>query len=176
MAFHPRELHSGLGLCGTTFDHNWDRQLTTMHRPDGGDVVLSYHPTNGRLVGITQPGRSPMSFAYWDVAQGPAAASGQLQSVTSPDSVTCSYDYAGPFLARETWSGAVSGSLARTFDADFHERTETVTVGSAVSTERASRKGAWPGGGPADQLGLRWVWVANLGTSTCGSWCYCSRA
>lgn len=91
-------------------------------------------PTNGRLTGITQPGRSPMSFAYWDVAQGPAAASGQLRSVTSPDSVTCSYDYTGPFVSRETWSGAVSGSLARTFDADFHERTETVTVGSAVST------------------------------------------
>ncbi|MEQ1832029.1 MAG: PQQ-dependent sugar dehydrogenase [Candidatus Eisenbacteria bacterium] len=124
----------GVVSPGTTFDHNWDRQLTTVHRPDGGDVVLSYHPTNGRLTGITQPGRSPMSFTYWDVAQGPAAPSGQLRSVTSPDSVTCSYDYTGPFVSRETWSGAVSGSLARTFDADFHERTETVTVGSAVST------------------------------------------
>lgn len=59
--------------------------------------------------------------------------SGQLKTVTSPDGVTCTYAYDGPLLASESWSGAVAGSVARTYDNAFRDSTEIVTVGLASS-------------------------------------------
>ena len=78
--------------------------------------------------------RLPITFGYWDTPQGPSPASGQLRTVTSPDTVTCTHGYDGPLLTSETWSGNVTGAVTRTYDADFREATETVAVGAATST------------------------------------------
>lgn len=79
------------------------------------------------------------TLGYWDTPQsGGAGPSGQLKTLASPDSVTCSFAYDGPLLASQAWSGLVSGTVSRTFDNAFRDSLETVSVGAATSTVRFS--------------------------------------
>lgn len=85
---------------------------------------------------MTQP-RGTTSLAYWDTPQsGAAGPSGQLKTVTGPDTVTCAFEYDGPLLASQTWSGTVAGSVSRVYDMAFRDSLETVTVGGTSSAAR----------------------------------------
>ncbi|MCC6649890.1 MAG: hypothetical protein IT348_01930, partial [Candidatus Eisenbacteria bacterium] len=115
----------------TSYASDADRQLTDLVRPDGGVVHLEYSPGEGQLMYVSHP-RDTVQFEYWTTAQpGTDAPSGQLKRVTSSaHAVACDYEYDGPLPTRETWSGAVSGSVARTHDRSFRDSTEVVTVGA----------------------------------------------
>ena len=47
--------------------------------------------------------------------------------------MTCAYEYDGPLLTLETWSGAVAGTVSRTYDTFFRDSTESVNGGSTVT-------------------------------------------
>jgi RHS repeat-associated protein len=108
----------GIADPATRYEFNRDRQLTRVTRPDGGAIELSYGAATGQLASITQP-RGANQLTY-------LPGKGQVATLSSPDSVTLSYEYTGPLLTQETWSGAVAGSVAHRYDRAFRDSIETV--------------------------------------------------
>ena len=124
----------GIADPATRYEFDLDRQREKVTRPDGGVIDLVYEVGTGRLLSILHP-RGINQYTYWDTPQQVGAApTGQLKTVTSPDTVTVSYAYDGPLLTSETWSGAVAGSVEHLHDRAFRDSLERVVVGSAVDT------------------------------------------
>src|SRR5262249_53022917 len=55
------------------------------------------------------------------------------ETATGPMGVTIAYGYDGAWLTDKTWSGAMSGSVHRTYDNNLRVASETVNGGNAVS-------------------------------------------
>jgi RHS repeat-associated protein len=115
----------GIGNVATTYSYNADRQLTTITRPDGQSVTMSYEPTSGRLTTLTEP-RGQTTFTY-------TPTTGQVASITVPDGGTLSYTYDGSLLTGSTWAGVVAGSVTRTYDTDFRVSTESINGGNPIT-------------------------------------------
>jgi len=107
---------SGTGHVGRTY--NLDRQLTRS-APDGLPAVIpNYDSLKGRLQSIAFSAGT-LSYAY-------NATTGQVSSITSPGGTQLSYTYDGALLKTMTWSGGpVTGTVTRTFDANFRVVSET---------------------------------------------------
>jgi RHS repeat-associated protein len=114
----------GIGTVATTYAYNQDRQLTTITRPDGQSLTMSYEPTTGRLTTLTEP-RGQSIFSY--------NSSGQVSGIASPGGVSLGYTYDGSLLTGSTWSGPIAGSVTRTYDTDFRVATESINGGSSVT-------------------------------------------
>ena len=100
---------AGVGNPSTAYSYNADKQLTQVTRPDGQTVSLAYDNA-GRLSTQTTPGGA-YSYAYNSV--------GKLSGVTAPDGGALAYSYSGSLLSQTSWSGAIAGSVSRTYDNDF---------------------------------------------------------
>ncbi|MFN8546131.1 MAG: RHS repeat-associated core domain-containing protein [Candidatus Binatia bacterium] len=107
----------GAGDWSTQYAYNHDRQLARSTRPDGQTIVGTYDGA-GRPAMLQTP-EGPTTFAY-------EPATGLLQSMTTPAGVGLTYGYDGRLVTSATWSGAVTGRVAWTYDPDFHRATETV--------------------------------------------------
>jgi RHS repeat-associated protein len=107
----------------TTFAYNLDGQLSQVARPDGTTVSLGYD-TAGRLSGVTTP-QGQLGFTY-------DATAGTLTRVTAADGGTLSYQYDGPLVTSMAWAGAVTGSVAVTYNDDFLPVSQTLNSGQAV--------------------------------------------
>jgi RHS repeat-associated protein len=114
----------GVSPDATTYAYNLDRQLTTITRPDGTTVTLAYDP-GGRLSSLTLP-RGPLSYTY-------QPTTGQLTTLTAPDSGTLAYTYNGSLLTSSTWTGPVAGSVSRTYDTDFRLASESVNGATPIA-------------------------------------------
>jgi RHS repeat-associated protein len=110
----------------TTYTYNGDGQLTHITRPDGQELSLSYGSTTGLLDSLTHP-RGTKQFTYTSAGEGAL-----LESITSPDSVMVSFDYDGPLLTSETWTGLVSGAVTRSYDLAFRASAEEVAAGGGA--------------------------------------------
>lgn len=94
----------------TRYRHNLDKQLTAIERPDGKTVALGYD-AGGRLASTTLE-RGNYQYAYHPTT-------GQVANVTAPDGTILAYTWDGFLLTGETLSGAVSGSVTRSYDNNF---------------------------------------------------------
>ncbi len=101
---------AGLPNAATTYAYNLDRQLTSVTRPDGQQIVFGTDSA-GRLSTLTTP-RGITQFSY-------AASTGQLQGVTAPEGEALTFAYDGFLPTGVTWSGAVSGGVTLAYDTDF---------------------------------------------------------
>jgi RHS repeat-associated protein len=99
----------GIGNVTTSYAWNLDRQLELVTRPDGVTIDPAYD-LGGRLATVTHPGGQE-SYAY-------NPTTGKLATIAAPDA-TITYAYDGLLLAGTTWSGGVTGTVARTYDNDF---------------------------------------------------------
>ena len=115
----------GLPEHATTKSYNLDRQLELVTRPDGQTIDLAYDPTSGRLVATTVP-RGTFTYSY-------DPATGQLASVSGPEGNSLGYGYDGSLLTTATWSGAVGGSVERTYDSDFAVSSLSVNGADPIS-------------------------------------------
>ena len=110
----------GVGLNVTRYTYNLDKQLTQILRPDGEAADYSYDPISGKLQSLTIP-RGSYQYGYDSV-------SGQLDSITAPDGNVLRFSYDGFLPENEIWSGEVTGTVARIYDANL--RVESITVNS----------------------------------------------
>ncbi|HET7251821.1 MAG TPA: RHS repeat-associated core domain-containing protein [Gemmatimonadales bacterium] len=108
----------------TGYTYNRDRQLTTISRPDGMNVGIIYEPTTNRLRAISMP-RGSVTYTY--------LATGQVDSVTSPDGEKCIYTYDGPLSLSETWRGPIIGRVDLGYDSDFRRVRAMVDSTGSVS-------------------------------------------
>jgi YD repeat-containing protein len=108
---------AGSGPAVTAYQYDLDGKPTQVTRPDGSIVGMSYD-ASGRMDALTMPGGA-MTFGYHPTT-------GKLVSATGPYGVNLGYAYDGNLLTSTTWSGAVTGSVNRTYDNFFRVATETV--------------------------------------------------
>ncbi|MBT3022617.1 MAG: hypothetical protein KUF77_01450 [Candidatus Thiodiazotropha sp. (ex Lucina aurantia)] len=100
----------GVGMSITRYEYNFDKQLTSVERPDGVTILLDYD-TGGRLSTVTLP-RGLFQYGY-------DTQTGQLNSVTEPSGGTLSFTYDGPLILSESWNGEITGSVSREYDNNF---------------------------------------------------------
>ena len=102
---------SGITNPATTYDYNRDKQLTRITRPDGQTIDLTYHPDKGHLTTLRIP-RGDYTYRYH-------ATSGQQTGITAPDGGDLALTWDGFLPTGATWSGAINGSVTRSYDNDF---------------------------------------------------------
>jgi RHS repeat-associated protein len=108
----PRQTHYVYGA---------DRQPVRTEQPNGQTVEFQYDSA-GRP-GLVDLASGDLSYAY---------DAGRRLSTLSTPAVSLAYAYDGKLPASESWSGAVTGSVTRTYDSDFRLSTLGVTGVPAV--------------------------------------------
>jgi RHS repeat-associated protein len=104
------ETYTSPSAPATHYAYNKDRQLISVSRPDGTAIGLTYDQA-GRLATMTTP-HGEYQHTY-------SAVTGALASVSAPDGASLAFGYDGALLTSTTWSGAVAGSVAHSYDNDF---------------------------------------------------------
>ncbi|HSA32775.1 MAG TPA: RHS repeat-associated core domain-containing protein [bacterium] len=120
------------------YNYNRDRQLESIVRPDGTTIGMIYdiykeyedpgRTYSGKLMKIAVPGRGDIALTY------ETTGGKKLDSITTPEGNALNYTYTGALLASESWSGAVSGTVSRTYNNDFRVTALTVNGVSAAYT------------------------------------------
>jgi len=111
----------GLGLA---WKWNADRTLAGIQTGDGGQVRRSYDAA-GRWSGETTPsGRLDRSYA---------AATGQWNGAADAEGNGIAWTFDGKLVTGTQWTGAVSGSLEKLYDAGFRLSGLGVNGGAAVA-------------------------------------------
>ena len=114
----------GNGPATTSYAYDLDGHPTEVDRADGSAVTMGYD-SSGRMRTVTLPtGTETLGYS---------ATTGRLTSATGPYGVNLAYAYDGRLLTGTTWTGAVAGSVTRTYDNFFRISTETID-GQAATT------------------------------------------
>jgi RHS repeat-associated protein len=115
---------AGPGTGPTQYAYNGDNQVTLLTRPDGLTVAYGYD-TAGRNTTVTVPDGT-VTFAWSPVT-------GLLASATARDGGVFTPSYQGSLPTSATWTGAVAGSVSRTFDVNLRHTSVSVNGAHAVS-------------------------------------------
>jgi len=94
----------------TTYSYDKDQNLTTVTRPDAKTIKFNYD-TAGRLSSILAPTET-INYVY-------SATTGDLTGASIPTGESLVYGYNGSVPTSSTWSGAVAGSVSRTYNNNF---------------------------------------------------------
>ncbi|MGH8601538.1 MAG: RHS repeat domain-containing protein, partial [Gammaproteobacteria bacterium] len=116
--YTPPEL--GDGDPATRYRYNLDKQLTSITRPDGQTVEMSY-TSGGQLEVLRLPNG--------DYRYGYNPATGQLSALTAPDGGSVSVTYDGFLPKATTWAGEIAGTVSRNYTTDFQVRELSVNAG-----------------------------------------------
>ncbi|MFB3786194.1 MAG: RHS repeat-associated core domain-containing protein [bacterium] len=111
----------------TQFSYNTDDQLTGVIRPGGAALQYEYDSGEcqcGQLLAVLYSGKR-VDYSY-------DAATGNLIRIQTPEGVTLDYAYDGSLLTTTVWSGPVSGSITRTYDANFRIASRSVNDASPI--------------------------------------------
>ena len=112
----------------TTYAYDLDRSPTVLSRPDGRTVSFSYD-SSGRLasraVAVNGVTAATDTFTY--------DSASRLASIIAASGESLGYSYDGGLMVGRSWSGPVSGSVARTFDTSFRMSSESVNGGSTIA-------------------------------------------
>jgi len=112
----------GSGNTSTGYAYDSDRELTRVLRPDGQSVDLTYD-SFGRL-STQADARGALGYTY--------DAAGRLAGLTAPGGLGLARSYDGFLLTGESASGAVTGTIARSYDTAFRLTSQGLN-GSAVT-------------------------------------------
>jgi YD repeat-containing protein len=83
------------------------------------------YDTGGRVSTLTEP-RGQTNFTYHPTT-------GKLTGITAPDGGTLAYSYDGSLLTGVSWAGAVVGAVGWTYNTDFRVTTERVNGGTPIT-------------------------------------------
>jgi RHS repeat-associated protein len=100
---------SGLDSPTTQYAYSLDQNLTRITRPDGQVVNFSYN-AGGRLATLSTPAGST-TYDY-------ETTSGLLSTIAA-QGIIIRYKYDGALPLSETWSGAIEGTVSRTYDSNI---------------------------------------------------------
>jgi len=103
------------GTVSTVYDYNLDKQLDLITRPDGMQLDYVYD-TAGKLDSLVIP-RGTVDYSY-DLTTGQLNGIDTINSSATTTS-TLAYSYDGFLPTSETWTGAISGNISRSYDNSF---------------------------------------------------------
>ncbi|MCQ8119474.1 NHL domain-containing protein [Methylomonas rosea] len=112
------------GSNSTLYHYNLDKQLIQIQRPDGQTVDYTYD-TAGRAGKVTVP--------EGDYIYGYHASTGKLIGIDTPDGLGLDYSLNGALPTQTSWSGAVSGSVGKSYDNDFRVASISVNGANAIA-------------------------------------------
>ena len=104
--------------------YNTENQVTQVTRADGRTVTIS-HDGVGR-VDTVSIGRGDYEVEYNPIT-------GQASQLSAPDTSTIALAYTGDRLLSTTWSGTVTGTVGRSYDADGRLAGRQVGTGSGTT-------------------------------------------
>jgi YD repeat-containing protein len=113
------------GAQPTVYAYDKDRELTSVTRPDGSTIAITYDGA-GRDSSIVTPSGT-VNYTY-------DANTGNLASEAIAGGESLSYAYTGPLLIQSVLAGTVSGSVARSFDNNTWIVAESVNGANTVVT------------------------------------------
>src|SRR5439155_5611054 len=112
------------GAGPRAFTFNADRDFTQITRADG--QVISYAYDNaGRLITLTEP-TATVNFAY-------SGNTGNVSSASVSGGEATTYGYNGSLQISSQWTGAVAGTVSRTFDNNFWVASQAVAGAANVA-------------------------------------------
>jgi RHS repeat-associated protein len=111
------------GGGATSYAYDADRNLTTITRPDGRGLQFNYDSA-GRLSSTIAPTET-INYSY-------DATTGNLSSLSIPGGEAIAYGYNGPLRTSASWTGAVSGSVARVFNSNFWVASESINGANTI--------------------------------------------
>ncbi|MEQ1666571.1 MAG: hypothetical protein ABL927_14500, partial [Bdellovibrionales bacterium] len=94
----------------TTYQHNLDKQLTQINRPDGTQINFDYGSNSGLLNKIQTP-RGNFLFNY-------QPNSNLVSSLISPDNEVLRYQYVGNILTQVKTEGTINSTIQYAFNND----------------------------------------------------------
>lgn len=115
---------NGLSTSATTYAYNLAGQVTAIRRPTGDSISFGYDLA-GRPSSVGFD-RGSIGFTYH-------GTTGLLTNLSAPGGLGLAFTYDGSLPTSVTWSGAVSGSTAVTYDNNFRVTGQTVNGAHAVS-------------------------------------------
>lgn len=98
------------GTTPTHYAYDADRQISTITRPDGAVIQAGYDAA-GQLNSLTTP-RGQTIYTY-------SQTTGQLIAIGAPQNIGVAYTYDGFLLKSEAWSGPITATITRTYNADL---------------------------------------------------------
>jgi RHS repeat-associated protein len=107
----------------SSFSYDLDRRLTSVMRPDGRSIALTYD-AGGRLGSVTL-GRGTLTYEY-------DSGSSRLAKILYPGG-EFSLSYDGPLVTQTRWTGTVTGQIDQTADAFFRLASNSVNGGNTVA-------------------------------------------
>lgn len=102
----------------TTYSYNLDRQISRIVRPDGKVIDINYDATSGNRSSIDIP-RGSYLYSY-------EPQTGNIASVTAPDSGVLDFTYDGFLNTSVTWSGDINGSVGHVYNEDYQLQSRNV--------------------------------------------------
>ncbi|MCU7921341.1 MAG: hypothetical protein KZQ88_01410, partial [Candidatus Thiodiazotropha sp. (ex Dulcina madagascariensis)] len=121
-SYTPPDIGADAGA--TRYEYNLDKQMTSILRSDGLGMNMAYD-AGGRLSGMSIP-RGQFAYNYND-------QTGKVTSLTAPDGGELSFEYDGPLVIAESWSGQISGAVAHQFNGRFLQIGQNVN-GDAINS------------------------------------------
>ena len=115
---------AGLPVSATSYGYSPTGQVSVIRRPTGDSLRFTYDGA-GRPASVVFD-RGTLGFTFNSVT-------GNLTSLSAPGGLGLAFTYDGSLPKSVTWSGAVSGSTAVTYDPDFRVTAQTVNGAHAVS-------------------------------------------
>jgi len=106
------------GSGPSLYTYDVDRQATLVNRPDGKTIAYGYDSA-GRPNALTIA-RGTFAYSY-------DATKGNVASIAAPGGIALAYTYDGDLPIGTTWTGTITGSVARSYDNDLR------VVGVAVN-------------------------------------------
>lgn len=129
MAQYDPPLLAGTTATNTVYDHDRDRRLTNVHRPDGRIAQYDYDSVS-RPSHVYLPGsEGTLARTYTNTS-----TAGLLGSESGPGAETLYYSYDGLRLGSVTWSGPTAGAVDVTRDNTLRIQSDSVSAGAATSS------------------------------------------
>ena len=118
---------AGDSARSTKREHNLDREVMRITRPDSLNTIISYGGQNS-LVG--QP--TTITYDQGTITLKYDTTRGKLTSVISATRDTISYQYDGQLLVKTAWHGTVEGTVSFTYNIDMRISSEKVNGSDSV--------------------------------------------
>ena len=115
---------AGLSASATSYGYSPTGQVAVIRRPTGDSLRFTYDGA-GRPASVVFD-RGTLGFTFNSVT-------GNLTNLSAPGGLGLAFTYDGSLPKSVTWSGAVSGSTAVTYDPDFRVTAQTVNGSHSVS-------------------------------------------
>jgi RHS repeat-associated protein len=119
----------GAGTNSTVYTYDPDKALTSVARPDGQTVILSYDSA-GRLSSLSA-GLSPSMQVL--NSYGYDSTTGKLITITALDGGTLGFTYNGALRTQTTWAGTVAGNIDYAYDSDFRVTSLSVNAANPIT-------------------------------------------